>query len=74
MTAVTLAPAPTTTDGDGHRPAIVHYYCSCDRDLGLCGKDISDLVDYGVEPPPADEQVCVVCDEISFIVCGRCGG
>jgi hypothetical protein len=75
MTAATvLAPDPVTTDGDDG-PAITHFYCGCDRDLSLCGKDISDLDDHGQAwwVVDADEQTCVVCWELVREPCERCG-
>lgn len=49
---------------------IVHLYCQCDEDLGLCGLDLSDMREV---PVMEDQVVCVVCADLAEMACARCG-
>ena len=53
-----------------HDDTLYHIFCECDEDLGLCGLDISDLV---ISEPLGDDKVCVVCLDLEFVPCSRCG-
>lgn len=58
----------TTEDG-----GVNHYYC-CDKNISLCGHDITDLP---IDSTPAlDEGICRVCEELDMsedFVCKLCG-
>lgn len=45
-----------------------HYFCECDPDLGLCGTDLrKHVINEGCEVS------CVVCDDLAYEPCERCG-
>jgi hypothetical protein len=55
VTAVLARPvAELTGEHDDDR---VHIYC-CDKDLSLCGKDVTDEPEM---PDTPDEECCAVC-------------
>ena len=48
----------------------VHTVCDCNVDFALCGKDLSD------RPPPFYDDgmpECVVCYDLYYSPCMRCG-
>jgi hypothetical protein len=65
-TETATAPAPVTTDtGDSDT---VHTYCECDPDIGLCGEDLT-----GAGYQRDDDPLCVVCEDLLYLPCERCG-
>lgn len=70
MTATTTEPETAGT-ADDNADDLDHYVCVCDPDTALCGKDVSDdpLVYTPVEP----EHQCVVCEDLAWKRCPRCG-
>jgi hypothetical protein len=68
MTTPMLAPEETSTgDDDG----LVHLVCDCDDNRSLCGLE---LAEDGWWPGPVPPELrCVVCFDLSFALCGRCG-
>lgn len=66
MTAATQESATARPKSDDD---LDHLYC-CDRDVSLCGLDISDAP----EAYDDDEPLCVVCDEVdrSGAACDGC--
>lgn len=63
---------PKTLYGDD---SIDHIYCPCDRNISLCGFDISDHFDKGIETEEDSPDFCVVCLEIEEAnqPCRNCG-
>lgn len=63
---------PKALNGDD---SIDHIYCACDRNVSLCGFDITELTDYGMESDADDTMFCVVCLEVeaSGVLCENCG-
>ena len=63
---------PKTLYGDD---SIDHIYCECDRNVSLCGFDISDHFDNGMETEEDNPDFCVVCLEIEEAnqPCRNCG-
>lgn len=59
------APAPTATDDD-----LTHMFCPCSPDWSLCGQDVSDVEAVSEW---ADEDECVVCLDLEWQPCPRCG-
>ena len=60
-----LHPSTTATEAE----ETCHLFC-CDMDLSTCGTDISD--EAVVYDPPRG-AVCVVCDDLDWQPCPRCG-
>jgi hypothetical protein len=68
MTATeTEISAPATDQGDD----LDHIFCDCDDDRGLCGADVSGLPVLGEYDDMS--VVCVVCIDLRYKPCGRCG-
>ena len=63
-------PAPTAGD-TGTDDELDHYYCVCDPDRALCGRDISDMKEC--KEWSCDADLCVVCDDLATRPCERCG-
>jgi len=63
------APAPTQ-DTTSHDDDLFHWVCECDWNIALCGIDVSGQT-YKV-PTPSD-PMCVVCDDLMYAPCPRCG-
>lgn len=63
---------PKAINGDD---SIDHIYCACDRNVSLCGFDITDLTDCGMESEEDNTLFCVVCLEVeeSQTPCENCG-
>lgn len=47
-----------------------HLYC-CDERRGLCGTDLTDATEYEFDHD--SPGVCVVCRDLAFVACERCG-
>lgn len=45
-----------------------HWYCDCDSDLSLCGRDLTDVPEDNF-----DEASCVVCEAMVAAPCPQCG-
>lgn len=69
MSATDLDPVETRTDSDGPDDDLHHFYCPCNEDLALCGKDISEEP-HLVETP--SDNVCVVCEDLTEYPCPHC--
>ncbi|MFI6249004.1 hypothetical protein [Streptomyces sp. NPDC051016] len=65
MSTLILAPAPLTSDDAADE---THVVC-CNRDLALCGSDVTELPWVGDEV----EATCVVCRDLEGQPCPRCG-
>ena len=65
-----LATCESATSESLHDDTLYHIFCECDEDLGLCGLDISDCA---ISDPLGDDPVCVVCLDLEFVPCPRCG-
>lgn len=65
-----LATCESATSESLHDDTLYHIFCECDEDLGLCGLDISD---YAISDPLDGDPVCVVCLDLEFVPCPRCG-
>ena len=66
MTDTKTAPKkPDTTAGDD----LDHMYC-CDENLALCGTDVTDhpVIDLSTSP-----KLCIVCIDLEWATCERCG-
>ena len=63
---------PKALNGDA---SIDHIYCACDRNVSLCGFDITELTDCGMETEEDNPDFCVVCLEIEEVnlPCKNCG-
>lgn len=48
-----------------------HLYC-CDENRSLCGIDLTDVPVVDVDPDE-DPDLCVVCRDLEFRTCERCG-
>ena len=68
MSELATCESPTSASLDDN--TLCHIFCKCDEDLGLCGLDISDCV---ISDPLGDDTVCVVCLDLEFAPCHRCG-
>ena len=53
---------------------IDHIYCSCNHDVSLCGFDISDHTDHGMQSEDDNPDFCIVCLEVedSGTLCLMC--
>lgn len=60
---------PESTGGAGDSDGLSHLYC-CDKNVGLCGKDLSSYVD-DLGMTSSEPDICVVCRYISL--CTLCG-
>lgn len=53
-------------------PEARHYYCECNSDIAICGEDVSASHEC-----PDDDSCgcvpCVVCDDLIWTPCPRCG-
>jgi hypothetical protein len=70
MTTAAPAPAPVKPD-TGAGDELEHVYCKCNRDIGLCGIDISGH--QFVAGWSDDVDPCVVCWEMEDKPCPQCG-
>ncbi|MFJ1653474.1 hypothetical protein ACIOC2_19205 [Streptomyces sp. NPDC088337] len=64
----TLAPEATTTGHDSGDD-LTHAICGCNEDLALCGADVSGEPWAG----EAEEVNCIVCQDLMWSPCERCG-
>jgi hypothetical protein len=68
MTTPMLAPEEISTgDDDG----LVHLVCDCDDTRSLCGLELTEDGWWPGSVPP--ELRCVVCYDLAFALCDRCG-
>lgn len=52
-------------------PDIDHLVCDCTNGaIALCGTDVSAMPYLDDDPTPPE---CVVCRDLEFLPCGRCG-
>lgn len=58
---------PQLSDGEWHP---VHWVCNCNLDLALCGEELEGPILDEV----AEEDECIVCEELKDLPCPRCGG
>ncbi|MBZ6258828.1 hypothetical protein KVH22_25265 [Streptomyces olivaceus] len=63
-----LAPAPAAT-GQGHDD-LVHVACVCDPDTALCGTDVTG---QNWQADDDEDATCVVCVDLEYKPCKRCG-
>ena len=68
MSKLATCESPASASLDDN--TLFHIFCECDEDLGLCGLDISD---YAISDPLDGDPVCVVCLDLEFVPCPRCG-
>lgn len=66
MTVTAPAVEPTHTEADDD---LTHIFCACSPDWALCGRDVSDH--EVTDEHSADD--CVVCLDLEFTQCPRCG-
>lgn len=63
----TAVPIPDLSARETGSVDLNHLYCDCDPDKALCGTDVSGW-------PENDEgDPCVVCDDLLWALCPRCG-
>jgi hypothetical protein len=55
-TAVETLPTPADFDD-----SVIHYFCGCDPDRGLCGADLTGVEETETVEP---EQLCIVCHHL----------
>jgi hypothetical protein len=53
----------------GQDDELAHVYCDCSEDVAYCGADLTG-VEEGYDP---DDLLCVVCDDMAYLPCPRCG-
>lgn len=66
MTESELAATSTSVDDD----ELTHWFCACDENRGLCGVDLTDVPIIGDDDPALE---CVVCADLDWSDCERCG-
>lgn len=68
-TAISEAPLVTTDGPNGTDDDLDHLFC-CDENVAMCGADISDdeIVEDGSLLFP-----CVVCKDMEYRPCPKCG-
>lgn len=66
--ALDTEPSTTNNNDDGD---ILHYYCDCEPEIAVCGKDLTGTAE--VEKMGDNDQLCVVCEELFDFPCKRCG-
>lgn len=64
-----LAPTPTPAPTRQAHDDLVHVACDCDPDTALCGTDVTG---QGWDDDDV-ETTCVVCRDLEYQPCARCG-
>lgn len=67
----------TTTTTDGSEFELDHIFCTCNPNLAICGKDITDEIDLSIflEWEDYTDDTCIVCMELDKAnhPCENCG-